>query len=81
MKKTYSEPAVLWRLNHPDGSRARATLIPGTPTSTLVFFFNDRFERGENIEEWDQALTRADNVRQALVEAGWRVDDVTDEAS
>ncbi len=81
MKKSYSEPAVLWRLSHPDGSSARATLIPGTPTSTLVFFFNDRFERGENIEEWEQALTRADTVRQALVEAGWRADDVTDEAS
>lgn len=69
---SYSEPAVLWRLRDADGNRARATIIPGAPQSTLVIFLNDRFERGENFEEWDQALARADQVRASLVEAGWR---------
>jgi hypothetical protein len=69
---SYSEPAVLWRLRDPEGNRARATIIPGVPRSTLVIFVNDRFERGENFEEWALALARADEVRASLVEAGWR---------
>jgi hypothetical protein len=69
--QSYSEPAVLWRLRHPDGRRARATIIPGTPTSTLVFFLDDRFDRGENLSEWSAALVRADEVRAELVGDGW----------
>ena len=68
---SYSEPAVLWRLRDAAGNRARATIIPGVPQSTLVIFLNDRFERGENFQEWGQALARADDVRMSLVEAGW----------
>ena len=69
--KSYSEPAVLWRLRRPDGSRARATIIPGVPASTLVFFVNDRFERGENVSDWEPALRRADEVKRQLVKEGW----------
>jgi hypothetical protein len=69
--RSYSEPAVLWRLRHRDGRRARATLIPGVPTSTLVFFVDDRFERGENMADWEPALQRADEVKRALVQEGW----------
>ncbi len=71
---SYSEPAVLWRLRHPDGDRARATLIPGAPESTLVFFVNDRLDRGENFAEWAQAMARAEEVRLGLLEQGWHVD-------
>ena len=71
---TYGEPAVLWRLRHPDGNRARATLIPGTPASTLIYFVNDAFERGENFTEWESALAHADAVRARMREEGW-VDD------
>lgn len=69
--KSYSEPAVLWRLKHANGGRARATIVPGIPTSTLVFFVNDRFERGENMADWEPALKRADEVKRQLVEEGW----------
>jgi hypothetical protein len=68
---TYSEPAVLWRLRHPDGDVARATLIPGTPVSTLAFFVNDRFDRGENFGEWAAALKRAEEIRTQLLAEGW----------
>jgi hypothetical protein len=68
---TYGEPAVLWRLRHRDGDRARATLIPGTPESTLVYFFNDAFERGENFAEWDEALRHAEAVRTRMLTEGW----------
>jgi hypothetical protein len=71
---SYSEPAVLWRLRDAQGNQARATIIPGVPHSTLVIFLNDQFDRGENFEEWAQALARADEVRASLLEAGWRAE-------
>ena len=71
---SYSEPAVLWRLKHPAGDRARATLIPGAPESTLVYFVNDRFERGENFTEWEAALRQAADVRHRMLEDGWTDD-------
>ena len=71
---SYSEPAILWRLRHPDGRRARATFIPGVPQSTLVFFLDDKFDRGENVSDWEPALARAEEVRRALEEDGWTPD-------
>jgi hypothetical protein len=65
---------VLWRLRHADGRRARATLIPGIPHSTLVFFLNDKFDRGENVKDWEPALARADEVKRQLEEQGWEPD-------
>jgi hypothetical protein len=50
-------------------------VIPGTPESTLVFFVNDQFDRGENFVEWDAALARAEVVRADLIEQGWMVVD------
>lgn len=73
--ESYAEPAVLWRLRHPEGAAARATLIPGTPESTLVIFVDDQFERGENFREWDAALARAEEIRRDLQQEGWRPDD------
>jgi hypothetical protein len=68
---TYNEPAVLWRLVR-GRDRARATLIPGVPESTLVYFINDRFEKGENVTDWAQALASAERMRSTLVEDGWK---------
>ena len=64
----------------PKGDRARATLIPGSPESTLVFFVNDRLDRGENFAEWAQAMARADAVRQELLEQGWNGRGLTPQA-
>ena len=72
--ESYSEPAVLWRLQRgPD--EARAMVIPGSPTSTLVFFVNDELDRGENFDEWGAALMRAEDVRRELMKQGWRPSD------
>jgi hypothetical protein len=70
--RTYDEPAVLWRLRHPDGDVARAMLIPGSPTSTLVYFVNDQFERGENFAEWGPAVEQAERVKRQMIGEGWR---------
>jgi hypothetical protein len=68
---TYTGPTILWRLRHRDGRVARATLIPGSPTSTLVYFVDDRFERGENFEEWEPALRQAQVCKEELLADGW----------
>jgi len=72
---TFAAPAVLWRLRHPDGAVARATIIPGSPTSTLVYFVNEQFERGENFAEWAPAVEQAERVKRRMIEEGWREDD------
>jgi hypothetical protein len=51
---------------------ARATLIPGAPASTLVYFVNDQFERGENFGDWEPAVAQAARIREQLIEDGWR---------
>jgi hypothetical protein len=51
---------------------ARATLIPGSPTSTLVYFVNDQFERGENFAEWGPAVEQAERVKRQMMDDGWR---------
>lgn len=67
---TYNEPAVLWRLLR-GRDRARATVIPGVPESTLVYFVNDKFEKGQNVADWAQAIETADRLKRQLLEEGW----------
>lgn len=68
---TYNEPAVIWRLVR-GRDRARATIIPGVPESTLVYFVNDQFEKGENVTDWEQALQAAARLKEQLLEDGWK---------
>jgi len=67
---TYNEPAVIWRMTR-GRDHARATVIPGTPESTLVFFVNDQFEKGQNVADWAQALEAAERMKRQLAEDGW----------
>jgi hypothetical protein len=67
---SYNEPAVLWRLVR-GRDRARATVIPGVPESTLVYFVNDQFEKGQNVSDWADAVDAAERLREQLVEDGW----------
>jgi hypothetical protein len=67
---TYNEPAVLWRLLR-GRDRARATVIPGVPESTLVYFVNDKFEKGQNVADWAQAIETAERLKRQLLEEGW----------
>jgi hypothetical protein len=68
---TYNEPAVLWRLER-GRDRARATVIPGVPESTLVYFVNDKFEKGQNVADWAQAIEAAERLKQQLLGDGWK---------
>ena len=69
---TYTEPTLLWRLRHGDGRVVRAMLIPGSPASTLVYFVDDRFEKGENFRDWEPALRKAQAFKETLLAEGWK---------
>jgi hypothetical protein len=62
---------VLWRLRDQDGRILRATLIPGSPASTLVYFLDDEFERGENFAEWEPAMQAAERLKEQMLTEGW----------
>jgi len=68
---SYTEPTIIWRMRHPDGLHAHATLIPGVPSSTLTWFIDGEMVRAENFDEWDLALVRADEVKSAFRQSGW----------
>ena len=40
----------------------------------MVFFLDDRFDRGENVSDWEPALARAEEVRRTLEVDGWTPD-------
>lgn len=68
-------PTVLWRLQHPQGGRARAVVIPGEPHSTLTVFVDDVLDRAENFDSIDVTLFRAGDLKTMLLAQGWRDDD------
>ncbi len=70
-ERTYAEPTILWRMRHPDGFRAHATVIPGSPASTLTWYIDGEMVRAENFAEWEAALVRADEVKAAFAQTGW----------
>jgi hypothetical protein len=75
MKSTYDENTVLWRLRSPEGVRARATFIPGTPENTLAWFLGETLDRVENHATWESAVKRADETKAELIAEGWRDDE------
>ncbi len=75
MAHSYTEPTIIWRMRHPDGFRAHATVIPGTPSSTLTWFIDGEMVRAENFDEWDLVLARAEVIKAAFAQSGWEIDD------
>ncbi len=74
-ERTYAEPTILWRMRHPEGFRAHAAVIPGTPASTLTWYIDGEMVRAENFGEWDAALARAEEVKAAFGKTGWALDE------
>ena len=62
---------MLWRLTR-GRDRARATVIPGAPESTLVYFVNDQFEQGQNVKDWAHAIQASERLKRQLLEEGWQ---------
>ncbi len=73
--RTYAEPTILWRMRHPDGFRAHATVIPGAPDSTLTWYIDGEMVRAENFTEWESALRRAEEVKAAFAQTGWTIEE------
>jgi hypothetical protein len=66
----YDEPTVIWRLKRGD-SIAHATILPGSPQTTVTWFFDGTMDRVENYESMELALARAEHIRSLLERDGW----------
>ena len=66
-----TDPTVLWRLSR-GRSTAHAAILPGTPATTVTWFFDGVMDRAENYDTVDLALARADQVRGILMKEGWK---------
>lgn len=66
----YNEPTVVWRLKR-GPSIAHATILPGSPHTTVAWFFDGTMDRAENYESLELALARAEHIRGILERDGW----------
>jgi hypothetical protein len=66
----YDEPTVIWRLKR-GSSVAHATILPGTPHTTVTWFFDGTMDRAENYDSMELALARAEHIRGLLEREGW----------
>jgi hypothetical protein len=64
------DPTVLWRMTR-GRSTAHATIIPGTPQTTITWFFDGIMDRVENYDSVGLALARADDIKGVLLRDGW----------
>ena len=62
---------VLWRLSR-GRSTAHATVIPGDDRTTVTWFIDGVMDRAENYDSLELALARADHIRTALLQDGWK---------
>jgi hypothetical protein len=59
-------PTEVWSLVTRDGRHVRAMLFPRGLEVTLAWFVNDHPESSEDFEDWDDAMERALELRQAF---------------
>ncbi len=59
-------PTELWTIETSDGRHVRAILFPRGLEVTLAWFVDDRPEGCEDFAEIDEAMRRADEVRDAF---------------
>ena len=68
--KAYNEPTVIWRLKR-GRSVAHETILPGSPQTTVTWFFDGTMDRAENYDSIELALARAEHIRGILERDGW----------
>ena len=66
-----TDPTILWRLSR-GRSTAHATIFPGTSQTTVTWFVDGVMDRAENYESLALALARADEIKDVLLEDGWK---------
>jgi len=69
-----ADSTVLWRLFNDRREQSRAVILPGGPPHTVAFFVNNTMDRVENYDTIDLAVFRAHDIKQSLVDSGWRED-------
>ena len=66
-----TDPTVLWRLAR-GRSKAHATIFPGASQTTVTWFVDGVMDRAENYESLALALARANEIKDVLLEDGWK---------
>jgi len=66
-----TDPTVLWRLTR-GRSMAHATIFPGALHTTVTWFVDGVMDRAENYESLPLALARANEIKDVLLEDGWK---------
>jgi len=66
-----TDPTILWRLSR-GRSTAHATIFPGASQTTVTWFVDGVMDRAENYESLALALARADEIKDVLLEDGWK---------
>jgi len=66
----FDGPTVIWRLKR-GRSTAHATILPGSPQTTVTWFFDGTMDRAENYDSMELALARAEHIRGVLEREGW----------
>lgn len=59
-------PTEVWSITTRDGRHVRAMLFPRGLEVTLVWFVNDRPEGSEDFTDWDEAMQRAEELRETF---------------
>jgi hypothetical protein len=72
MSVKYTKPTPLWRLTHPDGRLARATLFPHGYGFTFSWRVDETVRGVQEFHYWQPAIKRADRLRRELMQDGWR---------
>lgn len=63
-----AKPTLLWRFRRSDGTTAHCVLVPSWPRHTLIWFVSQQVEGAEDFNEWEDALMRAEEVRELLIQ-------------
>jgi hypothetical protein len=66
-----TDPTILWRLSR-GRSTAHATIFPGASQTTVTWFVDGVMDRAENYESLALAVARADEIKDVLLEDGWK---------
>ncbi len=59
-------PTELWHITTGDGRHVRAMLFPRGLEVTLAWFVNDRPEGSEDFDDADDAMRRAEELRESF---------------
>jgi hypothetical protein len=70
---TYNEPTVLWRMRRGERLSAHAEIQPTSSGANVLWFVNSRLLGMREFEDWSDAITWSDRIRDQNWTVGWRL--------